>query len=69
MNLRQVLRDSRGRELGSIERRNEDFVLYDNLNNYLGTFDSSSNQTYDARNQFIGEGNLLPMLLHQSYNA
>ena len=66
MNAREILRDASGRLLGSIERRNNRYALYDVNNRFLGEWDPISDRTYDSHNGLLGEGNLLAALLHKT---
>lgn len=66
MSPREPLRDSSGRPLGFIERRGERFALLDAQDRLLGIYDPTSDRTFDANNRFVGDGNLLAILLHKT---
>jgi hypothetical protein len=60
----QVLRDSRGNRLGTIETKsNGTLVAKDARGNRVGEYDTKRNTTRDARGNKVGEGNLLSALI------
>lgn len=61
INMGQVLRDSHGRMLGTIEINGSKQIIRDEHGRYLGEFDGKI--TRDAHGRMIGQGNLLTTLL------
>ena len=60
----QELRDKYNKLLGTIKTiSNGKLELRDARNSLKGTYDPKTNETRDARNSFVGKGNLLATLL------
>lgn len=59
--MKDVLKDSHGKIIGSIEKNGTRQKLYDVSGSYLGEYDG--HYTKDASGRRIGSGNLLVMLL------
>ncbi len=62
---REDVRDHRGTIIGRLERQNLTgrMIVRDRRGLVLGSYDSRSGETRDARGQFVGRGNLLSALL------
>lgn len=60
---RQELRDRSNRLLGWYEQRGNRIEGFDAKNRRIGTYDTTRNETRDARNSFVGKGNLLATLI------
>jgi hypothetical protein len=64
--MNQLIRGPRGEYLAEIIERGDDISIYQRtsyLGTYLGTYRKSTNRTYNSTGGFIGEGNLLTMLI------
>ena len=60
----EVLKDSQGRLLGKISKRNDGrHELRDHTGRTLGIYDPKLNRTVDRTGRDVGRGNLLAMLL------
>ena len=59
--MKQVLKDSRGRTIGTIETSGSKQIIKDSYGRTLGTFDGK--YTKDSHGRTIGQGNLLTTLL------
>ncbi len=59
----RTITDWRGKILGSTEQSGNRLWLYDFYGAKLGYYDSSANKTYDWRGGFVGQGNILIILL------
>ncbi len=62
---REDVRDHRGTIIGRLERQNLTgrMIVRDRRGLVLGSYDSRSGETRDARGQLVGRGNLLGALL------
>ena len=61
--MKQVLKDSHGRTIGTIETSGSKQIIKDSHGKTLGTFDGK--YTKDSHGKTIGQGNLLTTLLNQ----
>lgn len=60
----QTLKDSRNNIIGNIETKSDGTqVGKDARNNIKGYYDPKTNKTKDARNNIVGQGNLLASLI------
>lgn len=56
---------SSGEYLGRMSDDGSKIYLYGPAGEYLGCYDKSSNTTYDSSGGYVGQGNLLAMLLRK----
>lgn len=61
----ETIKDNKGKILGYYDSigNSGDIILRDPHNAILGTYVLRENRTKDKKNNIVGEGNLLPMLL------
>ena len=60
---RQTITNSGGYPIGYFDDNDTEICLYDLGNHYIGKYDKQNDQTSDAGNHFISNGNSLGMLL------
>ena len=59
----EILKDRMGNVLGEIKQQGSDLVITDKYGNVKGTYNPSSNTTYDTNGSTMGSGNLLSSLI------
>jgi hypothetical protein len=60
----QVLRDRRGRQIGTIKQlSNGKLEAHDATGRVMGTFDPKTNETRDSSGRLVGRGNRLSLLV------